>query len=278
LFKINLEQQSKENDIINEQKIESPKSHHHISNRIPSFQRILVAYDGTEISNRALEYASYISKIANSEIVIINVIEDNSEVNNALPHHPLTDSESGEVIIRAYQKLLDAQDDDDLDKWDLIPLGSTIITDPRKLINPVSGIDFDLEALDSHATYLPPAPRIGPKEHATIHDDNGAEAAGEMEELYWMALSRDVHFGDFISESVINNAVDDLSTNYTRFPIPKNSTLFPVSKKNLFRGFAIGDIKGPYISQFLLKGMLFFLSIVRSKEFINILFGVCIIW
>ena len=50
----------------------------------PSFKRILVAYDGSEISNRVLEYASYISKISNSEIVIINVIDDNSESNKDL--------------------------------------------------------------------------------------------------------------------------------------------------------------------------------------------------
>ena len=76
-------QESKEHHNSNKQDIESPISHHHISNWIPSFQRILVAYDGTEISKRALEYASYISKIANSEIVIINVIENNSKSNKA---------------------------------------------------------------------------------------------------------------------------------------------------------------------------------------------------
>jgi len=72
-------------NINNKQDIDSPISHHHISKGSPSFKRILVAYDGTEISNRALEYASYIPKISNSEIVIINVIEDNSELSNALP-------------------------------------------------------------------------------------------------------------------------------------------------------------------------------------------------
>jgi len=86
LLKINLGQESKERNIINKQEIDSPISQHqNISKGIPSFQRILVAYDGTKISNRSLEYASYISNIANSEIIIINVIEDNSELSNALP-------------------------------------------------------------------------------------------------------------------------------------------------------------------------------------------------
>ena len=79
-------QESKERNIINKQEIDSPISQNqNISKGIPSFQRILVAYDGTKISNRSLEYASYISNIANSEIIIINVIEDNSELSNALP-------------------------------------------------------------------------------------------------------------------------------------------------------------------------------------------------
>ena len=78
-------QESKEHYSIDEQNIHSPNPHHHISNDIPSFKLILVAYDGTEISKRALEYASYISKIANSEVVIINVIEDNNELNKFLP-------------------------------------------------------------------------------------------------------------------------------------------------------------------------------------------------
>lgn len=172
----------------------------------------------------------------------------------ALPHHPLNDAESGEVVRSAYQKLIDAANDDDPDKWEMIPLGSQTITDPRRLVNPVSGVDFDLEGLDSHATHMPPAPRIGPKERASVNDDNGAEAAGEMAELYWMALSRDVYFGDFNGDSTIQSALDDLSNNYTKFPIPKNSNLFPLSKGNIFRGFTMGDIKGPYISQFLLKG------------------------
>ena len=86
MLKINLGQESKERNIINKQEIDSPISQNqNISKGIPSFQRILVAYDGTKISNRSLEYASYISNIANSEIIIINVIEDNSELSNALP-------------------------------------------------------------------------------------------------------------------------------------------------------------------------------------------------
>ena len=63
---------------------ESSKTHDiHIG--FPSFRRILVAYDGMQMSKRALSYAAYISKISDSEIVIVNVVEANRDLNNLLP-------------------------------------------------------------------------------------------------------------------------------------------------------------------------------------------------
>jgi hypothetical protein len=56
-----------------------------------------------------------------------------------------------------------------------------------KLINPQSGLAFDLEGADAQALTLPPAPRI-----------DGPENASEMGELYWMALLRDVSFIDSV--------------------------------------------------------------------------------
>src|ERR671913_1666993 len=43
---------------------------------IPSFSRILVPDDGKEISNKALNYAIYISNVSGAEIVILRVIGD----------------------------------------------------------------------------------------------------------------------------------------------------------------------------------------------------------
>jgi nucleotide-binding universal stress UspA family protein len=79
LARINLPQKTEEHDSTKEQKFG------HISIGFPSFERILVAYDGTEMSKRALSYAAYISKISDSEIVIVNVVEANRDVNNVLP-------------------------------------------------------------------------------------------------------------------------------------------------------------------------------------------------
>jgi nucleotide-binding universal stress UspA family protein len=51
----------------------------------PHFERILIAYDGTQMSKRALSYAAYISKISDSEIVVVNVTKHTMELNNRLP-------------------------------------------------------------------------------------------------------------------------------------------------------------------------------------------------
>jgi nucleotide-binding universal stress UspA family protein len=51
----------------------------------PSFGRILVAYDRMELSKRALSYAAYFSKVADSEIVLVNVVKANRDLKKVLP-------------------------------------------------------------------------------------------------------------------------------------------------------------------------------------------------
>jgi nucleotide-binding universal stress UspA family protein len=88
LPRISLRQKTEEHDSTREQKFgstfESSKTRH-IPIGFPSFERILVAYDGTEMSKRVLSYAAYISKISDSEIVIVNIVKANRDLNNVLP-------------------------------------------------------------------------------------------------------------------------------------------------------------------------------------------------
>jgi nucleotide-binding universal stress UspA family protein len=51
----------------------------------PSFKRILVAYDGMEMSKRALSYAAYFSKKSDTEIVLVNVVKANTDLKKVLP-------------------------------------------------------------------------------------------------------------------------------------------------------------------------------------------------
>ena len=75
-----------------------------------------------------------------------------------------------------------------------------------------------------------------------------AEIASEMIELYWQALTRDVPFAEYDSRALINAAVVDLSK-CSDFRGPKSSGV--VTTGTLFRGNTVGDLTGPYLSQFL---------------------------
>ncbi len=145
-----------------------------------------------------------------------------------LPHDEL-----GEVDPRAYDALLRALRTGDREDFEAIPLGGE-----RPLRNPQAGLAFDLEGPDSHHLAIRPAPRI-----------DGPENSGEMAELYWMALARDVAFADYESDPLIAAACADLSR-FSDFRGPKQGGA--VTPATLFRGLTAGDVAGPYVSQFLL--------------------------
>jgi membrane-associated phospholipid phosphatase len=73
--------------------------------------------------------------------------------------------------------------------------------------------------------------------------DSEAEA-GEMAELYWQALTRDVPFSRYGAEPLTRAALQDLA---------QFSTFRGVGAGTLFRGLTPGDATGPYISQLLVQ-------------------------
>ena len=52
---------------------------------IPKFKRILVPYVTSQMSDKALRYAIYLSKIFNSDIFILNVVENYEDLKYMLP-------------------------------------------------------------------------------------------------------------------------------------------------------------------------------------------------
>jgi len=147
-----------------------------------------------------------------------------------LPHDPV-----GVVDRAAYHTLLRAINAGSPEFFEQVTLG-TPLPNRQKLRNPLAGVAFDLEGLDAQALSMPPAPRL-----------DSAEAAGEMVELYYMALLRDVHFSTFAADPGVNAAAAALMA-LSDFRGPK-----PVTPATIFRGFTPGDLTGPYVSQFLLK-------------------------
>ena len=163
-----------------------------------------------------------------------------------LPHNDL-----GEVEPYAYDLLVQAMQSGTQAAIDQIPMGSPDSTQRLKLVNPCSGVAFDLQGADSHRMAIPPAPALA-----------SAEAAGEMVEAYWQALTRDVPFSHYDSDPTTQAAAADLSK-LSDFRGPKVSGR--VATGTLFRGFTAGDLAGPYVSQFLLKPVPFGVQWVEQQ-------------
>ena len=155
-----------------------------------------------------------------------------------LPHNNL-----GEVDVPAFNALVTAMNSGLPADFEAIPLGASSPSVQRKLVNPQSGLAFDMQGADSHHLTIPAAPAF-----------NSAWEAGELAENYWMAILRDVPFTDYATDPLAAEACADLST-MSDFRGPKIGGL--VTPATLFRGFTSGDLVGPYMSQFLLRNIPF---------------------
>ena len=151
----------------------------------------------------------------------------------ALPHNKL-----GEVNINAYQTMIKALTAGNPEIFAAIPLGGVV-----KLTNPQSAYAFEMTGPDSHQLSMVPPPTF-----------RSAWNAGEMDELYWMALTRDVPFSAYASNPLTQEAAAEL-TRFCDFRGPKVNG--KVTPKTLFRIDVPGALEGPYISQFLYKDLPF---------------------
>ncbi len=180
----------------------------------------------------------------------------NQEFHIALPNHPdngdearysnfignyskgLAHDATGEVSPAAYAKLLTAINSGKPDDFNAIPMGGTVL-----LVNPQAGLAFDLEGTDSHQLAEPPAPALA-----------GAQRAGEAVENYWMALLRDIPFSQYGTDATAQAALADLNK-LSDFRGPKIGS--EVTAGTLFRGFTLGDLVGPFISQYFYPTLTF---------------------
>lgn len=118
-----------------------------------------------------------------------------------------------------------------------------------KLNGPQGSLAFDLEGVDSHCTIIPPAPSVA-----------SAQTAAEQVEHYWGALLADVPFTEYATNSLVGQAVADLNNMSFISGAENKEFPFPVTPQNLFRGQFVpgdGNVKGPYISQFMIQPTFF---------------------
>lgn len=143
--------------------------------------------------------------------------------------------ENGLVDVNAFDEMVFALNCGTSDSF----LNITMGTDPveRRLVDPQSGLAFSLEGADAWINSIPAAPTL-----------TSAESAGEMVEVYWQAILRDVPFNEYSTDALATAAINDLNS-LTDFKGPKIGGA--VTAQTLFRGNTPGDLIGPYISQFL---------------------------
>jgi PAP2 superfamily len=138
----------------------------------------------------------------------------------------LPQDDLAEVAPGDYRRWLTVLASGDPAQFDSVP------RDPRaveRLNDPQATYATDLVGPDATALPLPPPPAFASE-----------AAAKEMIELYWLALLRDVPFRRYGTDPLAAAAVAELrAVGY----VPDAATLF--------RGPAAGDLRGPFISQFL---------------------------
>jgi hypothetical protein len=118
-----------------------------------------------------------------------------------------------------------------------------------KLNGPQVALAFDLQGLDSHATVIPPAPRV-----------DSAQTAAEQVEHYWASLLADVPFTQYSTNALVGQAVTDMNNMSFLSSAGNNQFPYPVTRQNLFRGQFVpgdGNVRGPYISQFMVQPAFF---------------------
>ena len=145
-----------------------------------------------------------------------------------LPHNQF-----GGVEPAAYKSLLHAIKSQEHADFERIPRGGG-----RKLSNPQAAFTYHLEGGDPHTFDVKPAPSI-----------KSEAGAWETSELYWESLCRDITFSSYESSSVVNQAAKNLGSNLS----------------GLFRGSSETCLRGPYVSQFLLKSVPYGSSKVEQR-------------
>jgi len=114
-----------------------------------------------------------------------------------------------------------------------------------KLNCPQGSLAFDLQGLDSHATVIPPAPRI-----------DSSQTAAEQVEHYWGFLLADVPFTEYSTNPLVGQAVADMNNLSFLSTADNKQFPYPVTPQNLFRGQFVpgdGNVQGPYVSQFMVQ-------------------------
>jgi hypothetical protein len=153
-----------------------------------------------------------------------------------MPHNDL-----GEVDPDAYRKWLLILTSGNSAQFEQIPRDAQAV---EQLNNPQAAYAIELAGPDATTLPFPPPPTFASQQAAT-----------EMTELYWRALLRDLPFREYDSDPLVPAAVADL----------RAAGLTDADRARLFRGETAGDLRGPFVSQFLWRDIAFGLKMVDQR-------------
>jgi hypothetical protein len=145
----------------------------------------------------------------------------------------------------SYQSFINALDTETFTALNNVIIGTPGGGPNSKMNGPATAFAFDLEGLDSHAYSIPAAPSV-----------SSAQTATEQVEHYWASMLRDVPFTEYDGNTTVAAAVADLNSRSFIQGGGANQWPRPITAQNLFRAQVFagdGNVKGPYVSQFLLQ-------------------------
>jgi len=204
-----------------------------------------------EANKRTNDSFIYRRSVAQANKINVGVLPDNGDRAlytdfSALHSKALQHKGLGVPNKQSYLSFVNALEDESFAALQNVIVGTPGGGPNSRLNGPAGSFAFDLEGLDSHAYVIPAAPAV-----AT------AQTATEQVEHYWAALLRDVPFTEYSnSNPLVAAAVSDLNSRSFINSSANNQFPRPVTPQNLFRGQLFvgdGNVKGPYISQFMLQ-------------------------
>ena len=161
-----------------------------------------------------------------------------------LPH-----DECGRVEQSAYNRLLQTLSTATLGDFDSV-LSALPASLSHHFVHQQTGMLSGLIGPDAAHLALPAPSAFG-----------SIDLTAELVENYWMSQMRDIHFADYATNAIANEAVADfeqaLSGNLVLrkilFKRDPNLANQPLTPNRILRGTFIGERVGPYLSQFLLQ-------------------------
>ena len=211
-----------------------------------------IPYQSNTRTNDSFQYRR---RVAQENKIDVGVLPDNGDRArykdfSALHTKALQHNGLGVPNQSSMQSLLNALEDESFTSLQNVIVGTPGGGPNSRLNGPATSFAFDLEGLDSHAyTIPPPAPAV-----------RTAQTATEQVEHYWASLLRDVPFTEYGSNALVAQAVADLNSRSFIQGGGANQWPLPVTAQNLFRARVFandGNVKGPYISQFMLQPTFF---------------------